>query len=131
MRRIIVFFAFSFVFLLSHYGFSAGEKVNINTATPDQLVKLPGIGKVLAQRIVEYRAKTPFKTIDEIKNIKGIGDKEFAKIKDLITVGGPGEGIAPTKETGTTAAGATATPTPAKKKRGKGTMATPVPTPAR
>ncbi len=88
MRKVIAFFAFSFVFLLSPYGFSAGEKVNINTATPDQLVKLPGIGKVLAQRIVEYRAKTPFKTIEEIKNVKGIGDKEFAKIKDLITVGG-------------------------------------------
>src|SRR5581483_4355113 len=126
MRNVIAFFAFSFVFLLSPYGFSAGEKVNINIATPDQLVKLPGIGKVLAQRIVEYRAKTPFKTIEEIKNVKGIGDKEFAKIKDSITVGGPGEEIKPAKETGTTAGGAMATP--AKKKRGKGAAATPAPT---
>ncbi|GEM_PF-1804812 len=128
MRKVIAFFAFSFVFLLSPYGFSAGEKVNINTATPDQLVKLPGIGKVLAQRIVEYRAKTPFKTIEEMKNVKGIGDKEFAKIKDLITVGGPGEEIKPAKETGTTAGGAMATPASAKKKRGKGAAATPAPT---
>ena len=128
MKKLKVFFVFSLVFfLLPLYGFSAGEKVNINTATPDQLAALPGIGKVVAQRIVEYRTKTPFKTIEEIKNVKGVGNQKFAQIKDLITVGGPGE-VAPAKETGATTGGAMATPAPAKKKRGKGTMATPAPT---
>lgn len=129
MRKFKVFFVFSLVFfLLPLYGFSAGEKVNINTATPDQLAALLGIGKVVAQRIVEYRTKTPFKTIEEIKNVKGIGNQKFAQIKDLITVGGPGEEVAPTKGTGTTAGGAMATSAPAKKKRGRGATATPAPT---
>ena len=49
--------------------------------------KLPGIGEKTALKIIEYRNKYGgFKSIDEIKNISGIGDKKYAKIKDLITV---------------------------------------------
>lgn len=63
------------------------EKVNINTALKDELVSLPGIGPVYAQRIIEYREKTRgFKTIEEIMNIRGIGEKKFEKLKDRITV---------------------------------------------
>ena len=61
--------------------------VNINTASAAQLDSLPGIGTTYAQRIIDYRqANGPFKTIDEIQNIKGIGPATFAKLKDQITV---------------------------------------------
>lgn len=61
--------------------------VNINTASAEELDQLPGIGPVIAQRIVEYRTTNGrFRSIDEIKLVSGIGDKLFEKIKDLITV---------------------------------------------
>lgn len=60
-----------------------GHKININSATKEELDALPGIGPVKAQAIIESR---PFKTIEDIKNVKGIKDGEFSKIQDLITV---------------------------------------------
>ena len=60
-----------------------GQKVNINTAAKEELDALPGIGPVKAQAIIDAR---PFKTIEDIKNVKGIKDGEFSKIQDLITV---------------------------------------------
>jgi competence protein ComEA len=63
--------------------------VNLNTATAAQLDALPGVGASTAQRIVEYRQKNgPFKKIEELMNVKGIGEKSFLKLKPLITVGG-------------------------------------------
>jgi competence protein ComEA len=63
------------------------SKININKATVDQLMEIKGIGQSYAKRIVEYRDKNgPFKKIEDIKEIKGIGDKLFESIKDLITV---------------------------------------------
>lgn len=63
-------------------------KVNINTATVEELSKLPGIKEKLAKRIVAYRAQHGnFKTIEDIKNVKANWDKRFDKIKDHITVG--------------------------------------------
>jgi competence protein ComEA len=62
------------------------EKVNINTATLKELDELDGIGEYLALNIISYRQTSPFKTIEEIKNVKGIGDKVYEKIKDFITV---------------------------------------------
>jgi competence protein ComEA len=68
-------------------GNSKNSLININTADEKQLDALPGIGPTLAARIVEYRqANGPFKTIEEVKNVSGIGEKRFADIKDLITV---------------------------------------------
>ena len=65
----------------------ATGKVNINTATAEELDTLPGIGPAIAQRIIEYRQTNgPFQSIEEIKNVSGIGDKLFEKLKDLITV---------------------------------------------
>ncbi len=62
--------------------------ININTATLEELDRLPGIGPSIAQAIIDYRtANGPFKTIEDINNVKGIGDALFAKIKDSITVG--------------------------------------------
>jgi competence protein ComEA len=65
-----------------------GELININTASAAQLDTLPGIGPTIAQAIIDYRTQNgPFKKIDNIKDVKGIGDSLFGKIKDLITVG--------------------------------------------
>ncbi len=63
------------------------ERININTASKRELMRLPGIGPVLAQRILEHReAHGPFKAIEEIMDVKGIGPKLFEKIKNKITV---------------------------------------------
>lgn len=62
-------------------------KININTASQTELQSLPGIGEVTAERIVTYRTDNgPFKTIDNIVKVKGIGKKSFEKIRDLIAV---------------------------------------------
>lgn len=66
---------------------SAGSLVNINTASLSELDALQGVGPATAQRIIDYRmANGGFRTIDEIKNVPGIGDARFAAIKDAITV---------------------------------------------
>lgn len=61
--------------------------ININSATKENLTLLPGIGKIIAKRILEYRAKNNgFKTKEEIVKVKGIGKVKFEKIKDKICV---------------------------------------------
>ena len=61
--------------------------VNLNTATQAQLETLPGIGAASAKRIIEYRDKNgKFKKVEELMNVKGIGEKSFLKLKPLITV---------------------------------------------
>ena len=62
--------------------------LNLNTATRDELVALPGIGPAKAQAIVEYRNQHgPFRTIDELRKVKGIGEKLFLQIKPELSVG--------------------------------------------
>jgi len=64
-----------------------GEKLNINRASLEQLTYLPGIGPVLAQRIIEYREeKGSFLTLSELKEIPGIGQVKFERIKKEITL---------------------------------------------
>ena len=60
-------------------------KININTASIEELMTLPGIGESKAKSIIKYREETPFKTIEDIKNIQGIGDNLYAQIKENIT----------------------------------------------
>ena len=60
--------------------------ISINTASLEQLQTLPGIGPSLASRIIEYRQERSFQSIEEIKNVKGIGDKLFEKIKEKIVL---------------------------------------------
>lgn len=63
-------------------------KININTADASQLQQLPKIGEVLSQRIIKYRKENgDFKSIEDIKNVSGIGDALFASIADYITIG--------------------------------------------
>ena len=62
-------------------------KVNINTANKEKLETLPGIGETTAQKIIDYRESNgKFKTIEDIKNVSGIGDAKFESLKDKITV---------------------------------------------
>jgi competence protein ComEA len=65
----------------------AGALVNLNTATQAQLETLPGVGAKAAERILEYRQKNgQFKKIEDLMNVKGIGEKSFLKLKPLLTV---------------------------------------------
>ena len=68
-------------------GTSSGDLVNINTADVEQLSTLKGIGPAMAQRIIDYREQNgKFKTVDELKNVRGIGQKKFDALKDKITI---------------------------------------------
>jgi len=64
--------------------------VNINTATAAELETLPGIGPSMSARIIEYRQKNgAFKKVEDLMNVKGIGEKSFLKLKALVVVTPP------------------------------------------
>ncbi|MBP9822415.1 MAG: helix-hairpin-helix domain-containing protein [Candidatus Pacebacteria bacterium] len=66
----------------------SASKVNINTANLSELERITGVGPAYAQKIIDYRtANGPFLKIEDVINVKGIGDKTFQKMKDEITVG--------------------------------------------
>lgn len=66
---------------------SKASQININTATIEELDTLPGVGEATANKIVSHRGESgDFKSIEEIKNVNGIGDKKFEDMKDLICV---------------------------------------------
>jgi competence protein ComEA len=85
--------AFAMAFVLSTGMAVAAEaapagKVNINTASAAQLSALPGIGEKLAARIVDHRSKSgSFKSVQELMNVKGIGERNLAKLEQHLTVG--------------------------------------------
>jgi competence protein ComEA len=62
-------------------------KVNVNTATAEQLAALPGVGEVTAKAIVQYREMNgPFKKVDDLMEVKGIGEKKLEAIRSLVTL---------------------------------------------
>ena len=66
----------------------ASATVDINTATVEELASVPGIGQVIAQRIVEFREKNgPYKSLDDLLKVQGIGEKSLAKIRERLAVG--------------------------------------------
>lgn len=66
------------------------DKLNINTASVAELQELPRVGESIARRIVDYRTKNgKFERIEDLMKVRGIGEKVFLQLKDLITVGEP------------------------------------------
>jgi competence ComEA-like helix-hairpin-helix protein len=65
------------------FGTSKGQAIDVNTATLDEIMLLPGVGEVLAERIVEGR---PYKSIDDLRRVPGVGDKVFAKLKESLQI---------------------------------------------
>jgi competence protein ComEA len=71
--------------------------VNINTAAPDELELLPGVGPAKARLIVEYRAKHAFRTVEELARVKGIGPRTVRKLRPNLVVRGPTTAQAPAR----------------------------------
>jgi competence protein ComEA len=72
---------------LALFSVTAFAALNLNTATKDELIALPGIGPAKAQAILDYRsAHGQFKSVEELKDVKGIGAKRFEKLKGELTV---------------------------------------------
>ena len=95
MKKLVLAFILCFSFALNAFA-----AVNINTATQEQLETLNGIGPSKAIAIIEYRKENGnFKTVDDLNNVPGFGDKTLAKLKPEITVSG---GAAPAAATATT-----------------------------
>lgn len=83
---IIIFF--SLVLAAERVDTKEKELININTASAEELQTLPGIGPSISKRIVAFREENgPYKRIEDLMKVKGIGEKSFQKIRHLITVG--------------------------------------------
>lgn len=87
------FLAITLLALLSTGAWAKGKGVlegtlNMNTATAEELVQLPGIGKAKAEAIIAYRESHPFKAVSELAEVKGVGPKMMEKIQGFLTIDG-------------------------------------------
>ena len=88
LGTVLALIVLSFSWVYAQTPKTPGPKVNINTASQAELESLPQIGPKIAEQIILYRTQNGnFKKIEEIMKIKGIGEKLFNQLKDLITVG--------------------------------------------
>ena len=93
-KRILAILVMSFILCAAFFSSPGGAtgpegtpKIDINKASVEELVQLPRIGQKMAERIVEYRQEHgPFKTVEDLKAVKGIGDKVLEQLKPSITV---------------------------------------------
>jgi comEA protein len=69
---------------------AAEQRIDVNTATAEELEVLPGIGPAKAQAIVEHRAKHPFTAPEDLRDVRGIGDALYERLKEHVTVGSAG-----------------------------------------
>lgn len=90
MKRILALSALAFALTSAAVPFAASAAVNLNTATRDELLAVPGIGPTKAQAIVEHRkAHGPFTSVDDLKEVKGFRGKLVEKLKPELTVAAP------------------------------------------
>lgn len=85
-KSVNILLAVMFVIGLSQAVTASEAKININTATKEELVTLKYVGDKIADRIIEFRKAQPFETIEEIMQVKGVGQKLYDANKDMITV---------------------------------------------
>jgi len=91
-----VFVACTFAVGSRPIGATDVKLVNINTASADELATAKGIGEAKAKAIVEYREKNgPFKSVDDLRQVRGIGDQVLAKLRPQVTVGDGARAPAP------------------------------------
>ena len=89
MRSIIAFLVLLFVASPALAAKQVEGVVNLNTATAEELQLLPGIGPAKVRTILAYRSLHPFRTVDELVRIKGIGRKMLKRLRAHLTVSGP------------------------------------------
>jgi competence protein ComEA len=93
-RKVLTILLVSLILCAGLYSSPAGAtgpegkpKIDINKASSEELVQLPRIGQKMAERIVQYRQEHgPFKTVEDLKGVKGIGDKVLEQLRPSITV---------------------------------------------
>lgn len=93
MKRALLVFAGTFLAVMMMTGIACASEcqgtLNINTATIEEMVMLPGIGEATAQNIVTFRdTNGPFQTVDELIKVKGIGEKKLEVLRTYLTVEG-------------------------------------------
>lgn len=67
---------------------AAGERIDLNRASVSELMRLPGVGEKRAQAIVAHRSRQPFRRVEDVVAVKGLGPKWLAKVKGNVQVGG-------------------------------------------